>query len=302
MNNSPCVFVVIPNRNGVNHLSYSLKSLAKTTYPNYQAILVDDASNDDSLDFIRTHYPNVEIILNQGKRGFAGAANTGIKYALEHGADYIAVFNSDIQVLPEWIEFVIDIFSEHPEVGLVGYTEVPKEREELFYNVRELKLEYKDVKGLPGCLYICASRVFKHVGLFDEKYFMYGEDNDFFSRLTKAGYIIVQTNVPVWHHGEASSEAHKFSATWLAYRNALRFVIKNGSVIEIFRMILSLLNQGCNPFLDREKDDPVFKRMRRYNIPINFILITASCCWSTINIIPTLRSRHEANRRIRGRI
>ena len=99
----------------------------------------------------------------------------------------------------------------------------------------------------------------------------------------------VQTNVPVWHYEEASSENHKCSATWLAYRNALRFVIKNVSIIKILRMILSLLNQGCNPFLDREEDDPVFKRMRRYNIAVNFILIAASCCWNIINIIPTLK-------------
>lgn len=299
--NKPCVFVVIPNKNGIDHLSYSLASLAKTTYTNYRTILVDDSSTDGSLNFVQNNYPDIKITTNERNKGFAGAVNTGIKYSLDQGADFIAIFNSDIRVLPEWIDLVIDIFHKHYKVGLVGYTEILKEREELFYSTKDLKdqVEYKEVKGLPGCLYLCSSKVFRHVGLFDEEYFMYGEDNDFFSRLTRAGYCILKTNIPVWHYGEGSSENRKFFATWLAYRNALRFSLKNENVIRIFRMILTLLNQGCNPFLSKKINDPNFKRLRRYNIAVNFLLIVASCCWNTINIIPTLKSRYDANSQIK---
>lgn len=302
MKNKPKVFVVIPNKNGIDHLSYSLASLAKTTYTNYRSVLVDDCSTDRSVDFVERNYPSVKVIKNDINKGFAGAVNTGIRYALDQRADYIAVYNSDIKVLPEWIELVIDIFCKRHIVGLVGYKEITKEKEEIFYSTKDLKgkVQYNEVKGLPGCLYLCSSRVFRHVGLFDEDYFMYGEDNDFFSRLIKAGYRIVQTNVPVWHYGEGSSENRKLSATWLAYRNALRFSLKNENPIRILRMLLALLNQGCNPFLPRKTDESVFKRMRRYNIVISFILIIASCCWNIINIVPTLRSRYEVSRRIRN--
>ncbi len=301
--NIPKVFIVIPNKNGINHLSYSLPSLAKTIYPNYRTILVDDCSTDGSADFIERNYPSVKVVKNNTNKGFAGAVNTGISCAIEEGADYIAIFNSDIQVLPEWIDLVIGIFSKRPGVGLVGYTEIPKEREAIFYSTKDLrgKVEYNEVKGLPGCLYLCSSKVFRHIGLFDEGYYMYGEDNDLFARLIKAGYTILQTNIPVWHYGEGSSENRKFYTTWLAYRNALRFSLKNENPIRIFRMLLALLNQGCNPFLTRKTDSPVFKRMRRYNSFVNFILIITSCCWNIINIIPTLKSRYEVSRRIRSR-
>ncbi len=301
MKNRPCVFVIIPNKNGINHLSYSLPSLAKTIYPNSRTILVDDCSTDGSPDFVVRNYPSVIVIKNDINKGFAGAVNAGIKYALNQGATYVAVFNNDIQVLPEWIDLVIDIFRERSDAGLVGYTEIPKKREELFYRVKDLKdkVEYNEVKGLPGCLYLCPSKVFRHIGLFDEGYYMYGEDNDLFARLIKAGYTILQTNIPVWHYGEGSSENRKLLPTWLAYRNALRFSLKNENPVKVFRMLLALLNQGCNPFLQRKTDDPVFKRMRRYNIFVNFMLIIASCCWNIINIIPTLKSRYEVNRRIR---
>src|SRR3989304_1003690 len=284
--NNPTVFIIIPNGNGLKPLSYSLSSLARTTYPNFQAILVDDASADGSIDFVKRNYPFIKIIKNNINKGFAGAVNEGVKYALEQGADYIAVFNSDIRVLPEWIEPALDIFLERADVGLVGYTEIPPEGEEIFYCTGDLKgkVEYGEVKRLSGCLFICPVKVFKHIGLFDEDYYMYGEDNDFFYRSRRAGYNILQINIPVWHFGEGSIE-RKFRATWLAYRNSIRFAIKNENIIRIFRMILALDYHGCNPFLTRKPDDPVLKRMRRYNIFTTIILIFASICWNIKHII-----------------
>ena len=297
--NNPTVFIIIPNWNGLKHLSYSLPSLAKTTYPNFQAILVDDASTDGSIDFVKRNYPSIKIIKNNINKGFAGAVNEGIKFALDQGAEYIAVFNSDIRVIPKWVEPVIDIMKKQLEVGLVGYTEIPKEREDLFYGAKDLKLEYRQVKRLLGALIICPSIVFRNVGLFDEAYFMYGEGNDFSSRLIRAGYVILETNIPVWHHFEGSSQKRRFRATWLEYRNAIRFVIKNESLLGILRMVLALLYRGCNPFLTRKPDDPVLKRLRRYNIFVTFGLIIGSFCWNVLNIIPTLKARHKANRHIK---
>ncbi|MBE7445831.1 MAG: glycosyltransferase family 2 protein [Planctomycetia bacterium] len=278
----PKVYIVIPNKNGLNHLVYSIPSVMNTSYPNYYCILVDNCSSDGSLDFIHKNYTNIYIIENRMGKGFASSVNMGIKYALAQGADYVAIYNSDIKVLPQWIDLGIDIFYKLNKVGVVGYKEIQKEREALFYNAKDIKdnVEYNIAKGLPGCLYICSSKVFMHVGLFDEAYFMYGEDNDFFHRLRNAGYVLVQTNIPVWHYSEGSSDKRKFYITWLAYRNALRYSLKNEDAIRIFRMLFALLNQGCNPFLSRKTDDPVFKRMRRYNIAFNFILIIASCCWN----------------------
>jgi len=295
--NKAKVFVVIPNKNGTAHLSYSLPSLEKSTYPNYSIILIDDYSTDDSVNFVGVHYPCAKVLTNNRKKGFAGAVNTGIAYALERGADYIAVFNSDIKVIPNWMELAIDVFDAQPNAGLVGYTEIPKENESLFYGVKELKdnVEYKNVKGLPGCLYLCPASVFRHIGLFDEKYYMYGEDNDFFHRLMKAGYIIIQTNVPVWHYGEGTSN-NKFFTTWLAYRNALRFSIKNETIWQVVRMILALFNQGCNPFLRKKTCNPVSKRMRRYNILVGFILVIAAILWNMFHIISTIKLHFMYNK------
>ena len=293
-NNNPSVFVVIPNKNGIQHLKYSLESLTKITYSNCQFVLVDDRSDDDSIHFVTSNYPTIHVLNNQRSKGFAGAVNSGILYADDSGADYIAVCNNDIKVLPGCIDLVIDIFKKEEKAGLVGFTEILKEKEELFYAAGDMKgsVKYEEVYGLPGCLYVCSTKVFKQIGLYDETYFMYGEDNDLFSRLHKFGYSLIQTNVPVWHYGEGSSGSHKLSATWLAYRNALRFAIKNESFFKVILVILSLMNQGCNPFLINKNDDPNYKRLRRYNIGINFILIIGSFLWNIINIFSTLKARN----------
>ncbi|MDP8265658.1 MAG: glycosyltransferase family 2 protein [Candidatus Aceula meridiana] len=296
------VFVVIPNKNGVCHLSYSLASLAETLYKNFQMVIVDDYSIDGSVAFIEKHYPTCKIIKMEVNKGFAGAVNQGIRYSFEHGADYIAVCNNDVKVLPEWIDLVVDVFRKNKNIGLVGFKEILKEREALFYDWNATsKVKYKEVHGLPGCLYVCPVEIFRAVGLYDESYFMYGEDNDFFLRLNKLSYSLIQTNIPVWHYGEGSSQGQKFFVTWLAYRNALRVAIKNKTFAEIIWLVLSLLNQGCNPFLSNKKDDPSCKRLRRYNIGINFMLILGSCLWNIINIFSTLRARNVVIGKVKER-
>ncbi|MBU0952204.1 MAG: glycosyltransferase family 2 protein [Elusimicrobia bacterium] len=294
----PKVCVIIPNKNGAKHLYYSLDSLAKTNYKNYNVILVDDGSADESLIYVKDKFPEIKILENIGKKGFAGAVNTGIKYALSQNAHYVAVFNTDIKILPEWINLVVDLFDKLSTVGLIGYTAIPKEEEISFVNWKNIDFKYeeiKDSKGVEGCLYLCPSAVFRHIGFFDEDYFMYGEDNDLFHRLLKANYKIIKTNIPVWHYGEGSSINKGFFATWLAYRNALRFSIKNENIIGVFFKVLSLLNQGCNPFRKRKKHNSVYKRMRRYNPILNFLIIIGSILWNIYHLPITIKQRNIFN-------
>jgi GT2 family glycosyltransferase len=294
------IFSLVPNKNGLHHLKYCLESLRKTVYSNHRLVLIDDHSEDESIRFVETWFPDVKIIQNHRSQGFAGAVNSGILYAIEKGANAIAVCNNDIKVLPNWIDLVIDLFNNQEKVGLIGFNEILREKENLFYewNGKE-QISYKIVTGLPGCLYICSADAIRSVGLYDEAYFMYGEDNDYFARTTKAGYSLIQTNIPVWHYGEGSSGKKKFKNTWLAYRNALRYVVKNETPAKIIKMLMSLMNLGCNPFLSRKINDPNYNRLRRYNIAVNFGLILSSCLWNLFNVVPTLRARYERNSKIK---
>ncbi len=290
---NPLVYVVIPNFNGMSHLPYSLPSLFTSTYENYRVVLVDNGSTDDSINYVAREYKDILILKNKGKKGFAGGVNTGIRHALASGADYIAVFSNDIKVHPEWLDLTLPEFAKDQDAGLVGYIEITRDKEELFYEnkVDINTITSRSVKGLAGCLYLCAAKAFRDVGVFDEDYYMYGEDNDLFYRFVEGGFKLIETNVPVWHYGEGSSQNNKLMPVWFAYRNALRFSIKNESFWRVMRMILSLTNQGCNPLLRRPVDNPSLSRLRRYNPVVSIFLIFGSCIWNLGHIVSTLKAR-----------
>ncbi len=289
------IFIVIPNKNGKKHLEYSIPSLMNTDFENIHIIVADDGSQDGSSEFLQQKYPTIIRITNNGKKGFAGNVNTGIRYAMEQGADYIAICNNDIKVNPNWIECLISVAVKYKNVGLIGITEVLKENEDIFItsSVTKDNVECYDVKELPGCAYLCKTEVFRKIGLLDEDYFMYGEDNDLFYRLIRNGFKILKTNVLVWHFGEGSSQKNLIVPTWFAYRNALNCSIKKESGVGVIRMIMSLLNQGCNPFRRYKINDPVYKRMKRYNPLFNFVLIIGSIVWNLYHLPETIKQRKE---------
>lgn len=290
---APLVYVVIPNKNGSFHLAYSLQSLEKSTYSNFKVVVVDNGSTDDSISYVSTNYSQFKVILNTGRPGFAGGVNSGIRFALKNDAEYIAIFSNDIKVQPSWIEQALDIFPKIPEAGLIGFKEILKENEQAFFSADPLRdgVECRDVQRTAGCLFLCPSTLFRTIGLLDEGYYMYGEDNDFFSRISKGKFKIIETSIPVWHFGEGFSRHNKFLPTWLAYRNALRFSIKNESPRRVLRMIISLANQGCNPLYKVRVYDPSSQRLRRYNPFFNFILLIASCVWNLFYLRSTLHAR-----------
>lgn len=100
-----------------------------------------------------------------------------------------------------------------------------------------------------------------------------------------------QQRIPVWHYGEGFSQKKKLMPVWLAYRNAIRFAIKNDSFVRLIRILLSLVNQGCNPLMTRPFDNPSIKRLRRFSPFINIFLILGACLWNLWNILATVKAR-----------
>lgn len=286
------VFVVVPSRNGLAHLRYSLQSLANTDYRGCRVVWTDNGSTDGSEEFVRTRFPGFIRIKTPRDRGFAGTVNAGIKHALARGAEYIAIYSNDVQVLPGWLDHSVRLLTSRPHAGAVGFREILKEQEDVFFATDSgQEFSVRTASGIPGCLFVCPAETFREVGLLDEGYYMYGEDNDFFFRVRKAGRPLLQSDFPVWHYGEGSSRDKPFWTTWLAYRNALRFALKNESPLGLARILLSVLNQGCNPFLGQDPTSPNSNRLRRYPIPVNLALIGGSAAWNLAHLPQTLAAR-----------
>jgi GT2 family glycosyltransferase len=112
----PLVSVVIPNWNGAHHLPVCIESLRQQSYPAVEILLVDNASQDDSLEILAS-YPEVHTLPQKSNLGFTGACNVGL--AAAKGSIRV-LLNNDTETDPGWIAAVVAAFERHPEVGVVA--------------------------------------------------------------------------------------------------------------------------------------------------------------------------------------
>lgn len=309
MDDPPYVHVVILNYNGVEneHLDYCIPSIKDTDYENLDIVIVDNNSSDNSLEYIRERHPDVELIETGENLGWAGGNNVGIRNAISAGADYVVLANNDIRVHPQWISAGVRAAESDPEVGFVGFDVYGRVRSVPLENYKEaceqwngIDYEYTD-EFIDGMALFVRTDVFSKVGLIDEDFWAYGEENDLEIRGKKAGYKRIRTNVPVWHYSSGSFEQVPMKASYFAIRNQIRLAIKHEGPAGVVRRILSLYNTGCNPLLDIE-DNKIFARRRPSNILINFFFITYCLLWNLVFLPRTLQRRRKDYGVLDGRL
>lgn len=119
----PLVSVIIVNYNGKNCLERCLGSVLLTEYPNFEVILVDNASADNSLiiaDKLREHEPRLVIIKNTENVVFAEGTSIGIRYALRKDSDYVLLLNNDVIVDRRFLSELVNLAENDEKVGIVG--------------------------------------------------------------------------------------------------------------------------------------------------------------------------------------
>ena len=113
----PLVSIIIVNFNGKDLLKDCLKAVFKSSYPkkNFEVILVDNDSHDESVKFVHHYFPSVQVIENLDNQGFAGGSNSGFKHAK---GDYIVLLNSDVRVDINWLQELV-LAARQKSVGIV---------------------------------------------------------------------------------------------------------------------------------------------------------------------------------------
>src|ERR1700693_5901265 len=120
MDNKKSISIIIPNYNGANllkqYLPFAIEAVENTGTA-YELIIVDDKSTDDSVDFIKTNYSSVKLILNPENKGFSYTCNRGIE-----AAKYQLVFllNSDVKLTPDYFKDQWKYFDEPDTFGVMG--------------------------------------------------------------------------------------------------------------------------------------------------------------------------------------
>lgn len=194
------IYVVIVTYNGRKWYDNCFGSLRYSTIP-IQTIVIDNASTDDTISYIKENYPEIHLIESDKNLGFGKANNIGMKYALEQEADYVYLLNQDAWIDPSAFEKLILCHQNHPEYGILSPMQVTAKGDKLDKNF-SLRCNSRDCPNLVDDLYFGTLReVYEidrimaahwlisrecliKVGGFAPLFSHYGEDDNFSDRAT----------------------------------------------------------------------------------------------------------------------
>ena len=299
----PRVCVIVLNYRGQDHLAYCLPSLLRSEYENWELVCVDNASRDGSVEYVRRKFPQATLLVSQTNLGWSGGNNLGIRYALNNNACYIALVNNDILVHPRWLMEAVRVCESDPLIGMVGFRLFDTGRPEAKTHFEKAvqswnRLEYHPTDNIRGCALFVRDQVFHQIGLFDESYFAYAEENDLEFRARHTGYKLVETNMPVWHYAGGSFQRIPLQAGYLAMRGQIRFAIKHLPFRTNCHNLLGLIKLTCWPTVDPETAHPAVRRLHPSNPLVNGWLLLRALAWNVLRLPQTFRRRAEDRRRI----
>lgn len=251
MHKYPSVAIVILNWNGRFHLESFLPSVYNSTYPNLEFVVGDNASTDDSIEFIENNYPLIRIIQNDDNYGFAEGYNRVLKQV---DTDYYILLNSDVEVTNKWIEPVINtmesdqsIAAAQPKIrswslkdsfehagaagGFIDRYGYPFCRGRLFDHVEKDMGQYDDSREVfwaTGAALFVRRSCWEEVGGFDNDFFAHMEEIDLCWRLKRKDHKIWYcSESEVFHVGGGTLDKSNPQKTFLNFRNNLYMVLKN---------------------------------------------------------------------------
>ena len=225
--------VIIVTYNSAGLIGPCLDSLLDAPGMELEAFVVDNASADRTADAVRRRFPEVRLIQSPVNRGFGSANNLALPQC---GGRRILFLNPDTLVRPGALAAMSAFLDNHPQVGLAGPRLVyPDGRPQESVSHRYLGQKYAperyrgfrgEIAWVMGACMIAPAGVVRHVGGFDERFFLYGEEEDLCLRIRQAGWEIGFAGeavvVHVGGHSEADSPSYdvwrrKFLAEYVFY-------------------------------------------------------------------------------------
>jgi GT2 family glycosyltransferase len=242
---------VILNYNGKTFLERFLPSVKASTYAHLHIVVADNASTDDSLTFLRSAHPDVEILINKTNEGFAKGYNTALRQVK---ADILVLLNSDVEVTPNWIEPIValmvsdkSIAACQPKIldwnnrtrfeyagaagGWVDRYGYPFCRGRIFSHCETDHGQYDTVEPVfwaSGAAMFVRAAVFHEMGGFDDFFFAHQEEIDLCWRMQLSGYRVFACPASVVYHvGGGTLPQGNPKKTFLNFRNNLIMLYKN---------------------------------------------------------------------------
>ena len=236
--------IVIVNYNGVSFLTGCLDAIFDGMLNcTFEVIVVDNASQDQSLSVLDRYHHPLKRIDNTDNRGFAAANNQGV--AIAQGR-YVFLLNNDTVVAPDAIQTLVDFFDSHPHTGILSPQLLNRDGSLQGHGSGLMKWRYTgsqpvSVGFVTGAAMMMTRALYRQIGGFDENYFFYNEDLDICKTVKKLNRTIIYLpTAKVTHFGGLSTATRKRASIVEGYRGGLYFCKKHYGLVvyALYRWVL----------------------------------------------------------------
>lgn len=260
----PLISIITVNYNQSKITGELLQTLRRITWPNYEIIVVDNASPSDNPDLLKAGFPEITLIKSLRNLGFAGGNNLGVTASK---GEFLLFINNDTEVPPGFVEPLVNLLLNNPKAGMVspkikfyrnplivqyaGFTAINP------YTLRNRGLGYGKPDGpevsmltetasVHGAAMMVPKKVIEKVGMMSEVYFLYYEEHDWAERIKNAGYkIYYQPESYILHKESVSTGKESPFKTYYLSRNRILFARRNFSGIQfavsiLFQVLVSI--------------------------------------------------------------
>ncbi|WP_296623716.1 glycosyltransferase family 2 protein [Marivirga sp.] len=262
------IYCIIVTYNGLKWINQCLGSLKSPDTP-FKTIVIDNGSTDGTQEAIKTKFPEVDLIQSENNLGFGKANNVGIKKAYEKNADYIFLLNQDAWVDLHTLSRLIEVAESNPSFGILSPMHLNGRGGALDFKfanyidpqkcpgfisdlyLQKVKSLY-EVRFINAAAWLLRRETIKKVGLFDELFFLYGEDTNYISRLRFHQFKLgIVSNAVIYHDREIRKGSKNPTGLALEHQNKFQvglLDINNPSLVKSYlfntRVLIAKLLKG----------------------------------------------------------
>jgi GT2 family glycosyltransferase len=216
----PRVAAIVVNYNGKDITLQAVESLRRMTYPNFDLVVLDNASTDGSPEALAAAWPDLKQVRVEVNRGSSSGYAAGFRWAFENGYDYVLLLNNDIEVEPDMLDELVKAAESDPRIGCVG----PKcyfhgDRKRLWSAGGILRFRESitsergygeidrgqydrdaEVDYVNGCAILIRRAAAEAAGMWDSIFYICVDDADFCTRVKRRGFRCLYAHRAVLYH------------------------------------------------------------------------------------------------------
>lgn len=294
----PLVTIIIINYNGKPYLKKCLKSIEQTTYKNYEIVLVDNNSTDESVDFVEKNFPDIKVIKLDKNYGFAEPNNIAAK---QSKGDLFYFLNNDTEICSNSLSELVTAIKK-PDIA-IGQSLLLKENNDidssgdyftkkgLVYSSTKKENKVKTILSARGASMIVKKEAFWKLGGFDTKFFASFEDVDLGWRAWIGGYkVVLVPNSIVYHLGGGTTKELESEINFHGVKNTLILCLTNFEFLYSIQSISSLFKLMLKNFFFHR--DPLKTDDVKFKVPQSGSIVKA-LVWILKNLGYIIKKRNK---------